>query len=350
MKKIFSFAMLACLAAAVCTGCKPTNAPDNGEKEYVFYADYQLTNKSDSTTWEAQKAAIEKALKAEGVTTDDAGFVLKGKDSAAVSIVLAEKMKRIESELQDAPVAVNTKIFVFGTEKQYFYADNDKEHPKCRWYCLEMGTPQNSHWDDTSDTVHGYATYRFCDSIWAFVNGIPEKITPPLDSWNFYLPYNLNETVGGAKIRLLFRYSSNTEWGTSDAKYTDVIAVYGGGEPKTLRVNGRNYYKLKDIPDLNKGAGGDYIWLYATKDYYDGYYLFGTYCKAAYSDCSWWQSSYDNFNPWKYATNSYTRGSHRCVERVVQRYTTSGVHQGNAEFNCCAGGNHIYLILSYATK
>lgn len=353
MKKIFSFAMLACLVAAACTGCQPTNAPD-GEKEYMFRADYQLTNKSDSTTWEAQSTTIEKAFKAEGVTTDSVGFVLKGKDSASVSIVLAEKMTRIKGELQNAAVDVNALLMVYGTEKQYYYADDDKEHARRMWYISAVGTPENEETSECKGTsTQDGVNYRFCDRLMA-LNVHLAYVTMQWKSEFYVINYDLNSYTDDQPIYLFLHYSSKSEWGTSDAKYTDVIAVYDkeGKEPtdNKLRINGRTYYRLTECCDLNKTAGGDWIWLYATTDYYDGYYLFGKYCKAAYSEYDWSWESFKNFDPWKHVTRSYTVGSHQCVERVVQRYNRFGLHEGNAEVNCCAGGNHIYLILSYATK
>ena len=72
---------------------------------------------------------------------------------------------------------------------------------------------------------------------------------------------NLNKRAGGDVILMGYSY-------TADPNHAirDIWAYHEQNPPKTLNGdNGITYDLVKDL-DLNKGAGGDYIYLYATKD------------------------------------------------------------------------------------
>ena len=72
---------------------------------------------------------------------------------------------------------------------------------------------------------------------------------------------NLNERAGGDVILMGYRYTADPQ----DA-IRDIWAYHEKNPPKTLTDdNGITYDLVKDL-DLNKGAGGDYIYLYATKN------------------------------------------------------------------------------------
>lgn len=62
----------------------------------------------------------------------------------------------------------------------------------------------------------------------------------------------------------------------ADKYITDVICIYGGGEPQQITIDGRRYQKANRVADLNKHASGEYVYLYTTTDPvkgYEGYYL-----------------------------------------------------------------------------
>ena len=72
---------------------------------------------------------------------------------------------------------------------------------------------------------------------------------------------NLNERAGGDVILMGYSYTA-----TPNNAIRDIWAYHEKSHPKTLTDdNGITYNLVKDL-DLNKGAGGDYIYLYATKN------------------------------------------------------------------------------------
>ena len=84
---------------------------------------------------------------------------------------------------------------------------------------------------------------------------------------------DLNEGVGGDYIHLLYKTNSST--GSSGTAITDFYIKTGNNPPATLIHQGRIYYLtpyqgdtyfVNSQGDLNKDAGGDYIYLYYTKD------------------------------------------------------------------------------------
>ncbi len=72
---------------------------------------------------------------------------------------------------------------------------------------------------------------------------------------------NLNERAGGDVILMGYSYTADP-----NNAIRDIWAYHEESHPKTLTDdNGITYNLVKDL-DLNKGAGGDYIYLYATKN------------------------------------------------------------------------------------
>ena len=84
---------------------------------------------------------------------------------------------------------------------------------------------------------------------------------------------DLNEGAGGNYINLL--YKTVNESGNSGIPITDLYIKKNGDHPKSLVSDNRTYYLVpgggnsafnNSGCDLNDGAGGDYIYLYYTKD------------------------------------------------------------------------------------
>ena len=97
------------------------------------------------------------------------------------------------------------------------------------------------------------------------------------EGWKF-LNYDLNEDAGGAFIYLLYK-SEYTCFDSNNNFVTDFYIKVSGsqGRPETITHNGRTYYPVPGGGgdafiadnvqcDLNYDAGGDYVYLYYTKD------------------------------------------------------------------------------------
>lgn len=139
MKRYFYFLFALCMGAVVMTSCKPTNAPDNGEKEFAFAAQYEIdygTPTADDTT------LIENAFRKAGVSLGEYTMVFTG-DSASVRKQLEEKMAPVMESLMAVPETISVLVVVKGAEKKYVDAENDKEHPITIWYSKRVGVPEN---------------------------------------------------------------------------------------------------------------------------------------------------------------------------------------------------------------
>ena len=108
------------------------------------------------------------------------------------------------------------------------------------------------------------------------ISGGPNTITNLRNTYleqGWWVNYqDLNEDAGGPFINLLFK--TDNETGSSNY-ITDFYIKKGSGHPNSLTHEGRTYYLTPgggndDFNshgcDLNQGVGGDYLYLYYTKD------------------------------------------------------------------------------------
>ena len=97
------------------------------------------------------------------------------------------------------------------------------------------------------------------------------------EGWTL-IDYDLNKDVGGATVFLLYKTNSST--GSSGTPITDFYIKVGGSadHPETIEHNGRTYTLTpgggnNDFNnggrDLNRSAGGKFIYLYYTKQAFD---------------------------------------------------------------------------------
>lgn len=99
------------------------------------------------------------------------------------------------------------------------------------------------------------------------------KDTYMADGWKF-INYDLNYGAGGAYIYLLYKSETSS---INNNYITDFYIKTGKGRPKSISHDGRTYYPVpggggnafieENVNcDLNYDAGGDYIYLFYTKD------------------------------------------------------------------------------------
>ena len=92
------------------------------------------------------------------------------------------------------------------------------------------------------------------------------KSTYTAQGWTV-IDYDLNKGAGGKFIYLL--YKTNNSPGSSGTAITDIYLKTGNSSrPNSLTHDGRTYYSAPSAGanDLNSGAGGAFIFLYYTKD------------------------------------------------------------------------------------
>lgn len=239
-----------------------------------------------------------------------------------------------------------------GVEAQY--ADkNDREHAWEVYEVMNIGKIPDSH----SCTVYfseipgGY----YVDA-WAYgFKTNDDWHGNEKDSHNFDAEVDLNRQAGGATIVPVLITDGDGGWNPQSPYITDVIVIYGGGQPESIVIDGRTY-KQEWPQDLNQGAHGEYIYLYATRDYYDGRYLWlggydhkasGGLCCRVIGNLADATGGSENFSAAKLLNDPWNANGYDVVERVVPAYNTSGVYQDEAEFNKGAGGAFIKMILSY---
>lgn len=371
MKKIYLFLAL-CISAVVCS-CSDDDNPVSGKTEFIMMGGYEGADGLTEDAQNEQSAIILKAFQNVGFS-DKYELILAAEDSAAVSKIIADKMQLVVKELEASPAKIKATIIVKGVEKKYLGAENDKEHPVNLFYQKTIGLVQGDIW-------WRYIQDDFCDGRWVYdistevSSWLPESSTPTV--YNVAIGQDTNWGVGGDYVYVRFDFTGAREINENNAtgldydywkkvnhyvwenayadKYiTDVICIYGGGEPQQITIDGRRYQKANRVADLNKHAGGEYVYLYTTTDPvkgYEGYYLnTGTFnsghkcCRMLYSKSHFWAKDHMNA--------PFVFEGHRFVERVVQAYWTNGTYA--EEMNTNKGHGEEYtrcrMILTYATK
>lgn len=372
MKRYFYFLFALCIGAVVMS-CKPNN--EAGEKEFIFMGGYDRPSGLSDSAINEQSAIILKAFRNAGFSDDKCELILMAPDSAAVSLILADKMKLVLSELEASPVKIKATIIVKGIEKKYLGAENDKEHPICLFYQKNIGLVQGDMWWE-------YLKDNYCEARWIHTLRSEEYSTYHINgigtaSYSVQIGDDTNKSVGGDYIYVAADFSGRCTaahsaggmdtgspesdnhfvWEDSYANQyiTDVICVYGGGEPQQITIDGRRYKKANRVADLNKNGGGEYVYLYTTTDPvkgYEGYYLntgigyhaHGKCCRMIYCKNHFWAK--DHLNA------PFVFEGHRFVERVVQAYWTNGTYAEEMNTNKGHGNNvtRCRMVLTYATK
>lgn len=361
MKKIkLIMALATCSVAACMTSCDDDEiiSVDNGV-EYAFVGTCEFSNKATAE----DSAFVSNAFKEAGVPLDGYTLVIAGKDSADVNSQLTETMDKVVEKVSALSERLNFTVGAKGAEKQYVNADNDKEHPTRVWYQKEIGFPEVTGGGSTYNAIESGHEYRFVTGLDADISEFFWQKLFLVSNYTGTIFFDLNRGAGGKYIYLQFEHDNSSykegkdgefKW---DDKYkekyiTHVIAVYGGNPSDKMTVNGRTYKRATG--DLNKGAGGEYIWLYTTTD---PVYTIGG--KTAYLNTG--GSGYkqgcqvvghtSDFSP-SWDASYYFDGHGRShATDVVQGYDTHGNEKYYyANLNEGSGGYYIYLVLTYCTK
>lgn len=360
MKHNYLYLFLALCIGAMVMSCKPKN--EAGETEYIFFGSYQPAPGLTDSAVNEQSEIILKAFRNVGFS-DKYELVLAAPDSAAVSLLLADKMKLVFDELVASPVKVKAKIIVKGREKKYHGVENDKEHPVGVFFRKSIGVV-----GDAADFVWEEAASR--DAAGQFVKAIRTEEwacfhNDHITDYSVRIGDDTNMDAGGDYIYLWFDLSGKTGDGNSrflweeeyaDQYITDVICIYGGGEPQEITIDGRRYHKANRVADLNKNAHGEYVYLYTTTDPvkgYENYYLnagVDWYCHNKNASRMVYCENHD-FKASDYlAGDWYDSLGHRFTERVVQAYKTDGTYVGEMDTNKGHGGAYCRFIFTYAEK
>ena len=126
-----------------------------------------------------------------------------------------------------------------------------------------------------------------------------------------FVNFDLNEDAGGKKIYIGYTYTADPADAIKDVRF-----YHKRNPPKTLTDDSGKVYTLASDIDLNKGAGGDYVYIYTTTDsedadpiisletreYYGGSFSRGTWYDGSkvYLDGSparkWDSSKYSDLN------------------------------------------------------
>lgn len=360
------FAIVLGVVSMAFTSCNDTDDPESVSTEYAFNGCYHILSSIDDEDYDLQSETIELAYKNAGIPTEDFSLILTG-DSTDVSKLLKEKMMQVEKELQSSPVEINATVYVAGAEKQYVNADDDKQHPIVVWHKINLGTPENAD-VGASSTYASVCGFRFIKS---FRN--EKSNCKNICKSTFGI--NTNYDHGGWTIFLCVEYSGIAPIDDYDKHYfewedsytnqyiTDVIGIYGGGEPNTIKIDGRTYKKQQGGYDLNKGASGAYVYLYTTSDPVPGNE--GFYLNTGYKDgnsqttgiCNISAKGY--FKASDYLPKTVVKEGHEIRYRVVQAYyhhykdgkpERDPEWAGELDTNKGSGGYYIRLIMPYASR
>ena len=115
--------------------------------------------------------------------------------------------------------------------------------------------------------VQGAKADGYVTDIMTIAGGSSNIKDPYLKQGWKYAGFDLNSGAGGDFVYLLYKTSGDN--GSSGTPVTDVylmIKIDDSFHNQTLKQGGRTYHLVDGGHDLNKGAGGDYIYLYYTKE------------------------------------------------------------------------------------
>lgn len=401
--KTFKLLALALMAGAMgFVSCDNDEVGDEGNEEYLFEATcepYFDEGEPTSETIKAYEETLNNAMTRVGFTKGEAYTLsITGKDSAAVSKVLLEKMKQVESRVAESPYGVKAMVTVSRMEYLTLNPEDEERPYYTEWYNKLLGTPSNATGDPqafgTGDDSSGddYHHYRFVKSLWTKSNRDEAKgdyCCKIGDDLNFRAKKAIFLVAGhsGKKSKTENKFAWESQ---CEGQYiTDVVALYSNWiveEGVPLYIDGRKYYYEEAVHDLNEGVGGDYIYLYVCRDKYaesDGKYY---YLNTGGHNPVWYSISdvglpvlisdggygcrsfagYSGYSFSKWLHESYTAEGHKFVERALQLYTPEekvvknsegekesmwvGKLEGAVDLNRHVNCYDIRMILSYATK
>lgn len=360
MKKNF-YLTLALVASMAFSSCNKDENTGDSNVVYKFSASFNLESMTSKEVEETMTAAVKSVFLSAGFSADNFTLELSAPDSATASQIIIDKMTRVENEVKDKFEKGIVTLRVKGSEKKYLGDNNDKNHPISVWYSKEMRKSVVSA--GKYPIVYGLLEYEY-DHNYQFVKWIrsEEFYFRPWEQsrGDYFILFGVdtNNGAGGDYVYLFLEHSGKAggnefvwENQYANSYITDVIGVYGGGEPQTLRIDGRTYKKQNQVADLNKKATGEYVWIYTTSDPmpgYQGYYLItGNWmndqcCRMLQGGNE--SAAVNNLN------SPYFYNGHRIVERVVQAYDKYGNHKGELNTNYSLNGYLMRLVMTYATK
>lgn len=359
--KTFRFLALALLAGAMgFVSCDNDEVGEEGNKEYLFAAGCHILDVDGDETGEIkeqQHDIVNAALAKVGFTGEsDYPLSITGKDSASVSKVLLEKMAQVEKAIANAPVHINAELDVKGAEKSIVNSDDKDGRIVNTWYEKTFGVPSNASYDKAS-------MYNLNARL--YVKWLRTRGWHNWEKQGTYwteICYDLNKGAGGDYIYLVFehsgKYGEKYVWENQfEGSYiTDVIAVKDHDAPKDLYVKdkGRWYHREEGVCNLNAGAGGEHIRLYATREKIkdvDGRYYYLTTGRIDKGTSTCLKHSSDNFTLTTVSSARTADLGHMTLDRIVPLYDKNGDRKDlEADLNKGAGGKYIKLVLTYATK
>lgn len=346
MKKIHYLMAAVCAIALLATGCKGKNDPT--QKEFLFNA--QLANNDTTVSeleWEVAYLLFSTAIQAAGYDENAEQFITG--DSATVMRLALSKQETIVALLGDAFSEYN---FTFSQRACSKEESQKKRRTWTRWTAHQFG-------QQSDDDTRCYMSVRASEQgLYAtdirVIDWGKSYFTAPRN-WDDYRVLwrgDLNSAAGG---HYMYTAIELKKWSSSYSFITNVIAVYSDHEKDlsfTMNIDGRRYQMASSREgsyDLNKGAGGPYIYLMYTTDDYDGRYLCSLRCAGDDEDekisCCYIICPINNYS----AAKDIENGRFKDV-RPVMGYNLKGECEGEADFNKGAGGAYVRMILYYAPK
>lgn len=349
MKHYFYLFLALCMGAVVMTSCKPKNGVS--ETEYQVIAKLHSYNSNLD-----QKVASEEQQKLLTLLKDN-GYecgkrvTVKTADKAKMVADLKELAKKVRHEAGE--VKGYYSLEMTGIESQY--ADlNDKAHPWEVYENLSFGKQP-----DEDEAIPYSFAYKDCIAYTVTDVNAWVKSVNTLGFWDsaddngFYADMDLNSGAGGDFIYMQLLtdgYEKSDNWVEDHRKdyITDLIIIYGGGQPDSIVIDGRTY-RQEVSKDFNKGAHGEYVYLYATRDYYDGRYL---WVGSMYNDdcgqrncCAYYEDK--DFDISQYCHEPWNANGYDIVQRIIPAYDTNGNYKEQANFNKDTDGWTIKMFMCY---
>lgn len=352
MKKTFLFYFLALVLGLGFTSCKPDD--NSEEKQYICNLKVQShrIESEDSTfimSYRNEKKMILSTCAKVFKADSNFVFTITATSLDELKNKVQELFQQVSAEFSDTEWKGNHTALAYWQEE---------ERKSTRIGDVNFGNGiDQAFYRDYEDLCYdhagiGWSTYSFDQTqTIRYIERIAIGTSNDFDkTYDLSLDdLDLNNWAGGKYVYLL---AHERKWAT-DAIITDLIILksdYALGDKYTIQYNGRTYHmsnrRNSSTGDLNQGAGGPYLYLMYTKDYYDGYLLVNI-------------RGHHDYSPFKIPVSEQAPEDARAVNRAVPMINTDGhLIKGQEVADCNYGikdhkadgndnGDFIYLQAKY---
>lgn len=244
------FVSFLCLPAIFCLALSSCDK-DYQNVEYVFNASIRIEKPQEN--YEQQVQTLTDILGTVGLKVNEFSLPLVGRDSAEVSGMLKEKMELVNNAVAASSVNIVGDVEVKGMEAKYLGVDNDRNYSIGSWYSESYGGSL-SIFDDKPKLEPLCPQYWFStnENCYHWVKSLRTASDDISGGSYTSIDLDMNRDAGGDYIYLVFDYFGSN-------KDTEVEAIYGAnGREDELITDVIAVFSNQNNPPSSLTIGGRY--------------------------------------------------------------------------------------------